>query len=434
MTHAMTEDSRPRAKTRIAAGGTFKWAGEIVAPVIAHFISQGVTDFYLALHADHPGVETELERAFGGRANLTIVRHNNKAFRQAAITNMLLSMAREEGFTVFIPFDADEFYAPADETSTLRDAIEGWVASDNGEQMLVSMPNFLVPRDTEFFRARTLGRMPYRVVVKPGVSKEKLNLRLLPQYKSISRISGIPNARQTFVIGGNHKTLRSGAHLRRFTPSDGGATPIKICHVPFPSRNMTAKPSMAHRAQRAATTVASNQLGSQSAEELRKETWTNCSLTQKQLDGRDLDQPFFTLISDESCLHILNRIIDAGFDVDDPWCRSLDGHNSPNAFVTRHFNNSLLFDAGVSAVHAQVSHVAALYRYLDADSIPKDGQRKRSPMEILSAQARKMNRQETLIRRQPELDATKAPSTPNLLLRFARAIRRRLTRRSRNAG
>ena len=433
MTFTTITTAPSRAQTRIAAGGTFKWAGEIVAPVIAHFISQGVTDFFLTLHAEHPGVETELERAFGGRANLTIVRHNNTTFRQAAITNMLLSMAREEGFTVFIPFDADEFYVPVDPTLTLRDTIEAWVRSDHGEQMLVPMHNFLVPRDTEFFRARTLGRMPYRVVVKPGVSKEKLNLRLLPQYKSISRISGIPNGRQTFVIAGNHRTLRLGAQLPEFIPSVDVPSPIKICHVPFPSRNMTATPAMAHRAQRAAVTAAGNKSEPQSPEALRSETWKNSSLNQHQLDGRDLDRPFFTLVSDESCRHILNRIIDAGFDVDDPWCRSLDESDSSHAFVTRHFNDSLLFDAGVSAVHAQVGHASALYRFLDADSSSSDGTAPRSPMQILSAQAHKKDLQETIIRLQRELEAERNSSASKLMLRVARGIRRRLRRRPRDS-
>jgi hypothetical protein len=362
---------------------------------------------------------------------------------------MLLSMAREEDFTVFIPFDADEFYVPEDETCTLRDVIEAWVSSDNGEQMIVPMPNFLVPRDTEFFRARTLGRMPYRIAVKPGVSKQQLNLRLLSQYKSISRISGIPNAQETFVIGGNHRTLRLGAQLQKFIPSVADASPVKICHVPFPSRNMTANPSMAHRARRAAATPSGEQPHPKSAQALRNETWRNASLTQNQLDGQDLDRPFFALVPDESCLHILNRIIDAGFDVDDPWCRSLDEQNSPHTFVTRHFSDSLLFDAGVSAVHAQVGHVSALYKLLDAHTVAADGAtpqsghagasggsvpRSRSPMKILYAQAQKKDLQQTIVRLQRELEEAKSALASNQLMRVLRAILHRLKRRPRNVN
>jgi hypothetical protein len=430
------DESHVDARPRIAAGGIFKWSGEIVAPVIAHLISQGITDFYLVLHCDHDEVEMELERSFGSRANLTIVRHNHAAFRQAAATNMLMSMAREEGFDVFIPFDADEFYLPEDETRILRDVIEEWVDSDNGEQLIVELSNFLVPGDTEFFRARTLGRMPYRVAVKPKVKKEQLNLRLLSQYKSISRMSGSPQARASFVIGGNHRTFSRGENLPLFRPDGASSPPDKICHVPFPSRHMVMNPSMAHRAHRAATTAADNPAEPKLAKDLRETTWRQTSLTKTQLAGRNLSRPYFTLVRDDTCQRILSRLIDSGFDVDDPWCRSVTPTNSSVAFVTRVYSDNLLFDAGVTAVQAQVSHVSSLYNLLDSSISELNGQpavsdesekllsRTRNPVNILTTQARYKRLRQTIAQLRSELEEAQKNQMPERLARIFRAIDR----------
>ncbi len=456
----MKSNPETASRARIAAGGTFKWAGEILAPVIAHLISQGITDFYLALHADHPGVEAELERAFGQRANLTIVRHGNVAFRQAAITNMLLNMAREEGFDVFVPFDADEFYVPVDASRTLADVLNDWVVSGNGEQMLVPMPNFLAPRDTKYFRARTLGRMPYRVSLHEGVSQEEITVRLFTHKKSISRISDSSQARLTFITSGNHRTLRAGEQLSAYTPAQGEVVPIKICHVPFPSWNMTVNPSLAGRAKRAAGVVLTNRDESHdvdgdpvasrqldTTQHLLEANWKEFSLTNRQIAGHGLASRHFTLEPDDTCQQILDSITEAGFDADDPWCCSIEHVRSSQSFVTRQFDNHLVFDAGVTAVHAQIGHVSALYNLLEwgtdnddavkssseLPSVGRDVSRRHIPSRILAVKARNKELRQTVARLQQQLDDAQKVTPPSPRPSGWRSMFRWLRRRPPNS-
>ena len=347
-----------RTNVRIAAGGMFKDSADIVAPVVAHLIGQGITDFFLVLHNENRDVSERLVDSFRGRANLTLVHHNNPSYMQAAVTNVILSMVRREGFDVFLPFDADEFFVSQDPQRNLREVITDWLASDNGEQMRVPMLNFLVPRDVEDFRARTLERMPYRVELLPGYDRQVVSSRLLPHFKAIVRLSSVRFAHLTRLVAGSHVAHIGVSKTKLYEPDIGKNVPIGVCHIPWRSRASTLGPPLLGRAlatgaPRGETTPSADA----DASKVLQSTWNEYSLTPPMLDGANLENDVFRLVKDDTCGHILSGIIAAEFDPDDDYCASTRQVDVAGVeFISRVLDDDVMFESAVDAVEGQVKY------------------------------------------------------------------------------
>lgn len=355
---------------RIAAACVSKDAADILPVLVAHYIRHGIRDFYLVMHCDQPDVSKQLVATMGKLANFTIYHHNGQDFHQAAMTNMLLQLARADGCEVFLPFDSDEFYEPTDGARILADVISEWVAGGNGEQMHVPMFNYFAPNDTEVFSPQTLGQISHRVRVRPGVSKEDLNSRFWWLRKSISRIDDAPQAEKINVTIGNHQTLRSREPLKLFTPLVPSepdvpeSYPIVIRHIPWRSREFTTRPALLSRALFTAVRNGEDFSTDEHAR-LFEETWDAYSTTPGADVNKTYDYEQFSLIPDDACVRILTRLEEAGFDISDTWCRPTSV--SPSAlsrgstasttgeFVSRVFVDDPAFDAGVMATRAQDS-------------------------------------------------------------------------------
>jgi hypothetical protein len=355
---------------RIAAACVSKNAADILPVVVAHYIQQGIRDFYLVFHCDQPDVSKMLVATMGNLANFTIYHHNGEDFHQSALTNMLLQMARADGCEVFLPFDSDEFFEPTEGALNLADAISEWVASGNGEQMHVPMYNYFATNDAEVFSAQTLGQITHRVRVKPGILKDEINSRFWWLSKSISRIDDAPRAEEINITIGNHQTLRSRDPLTRFAPTDPSTPdvpesyPIVIRHIPWRSREFTIKPVLISRALLTAVR-SENNLSADEQARLFEETWNAYSLPPDADVHKTYDFEQFSLIPDGACTRILARLEEAGFDVSDEWCRPTNVSPSrlsggltaspADNFVSRVFVDDPAFDAGVMATNAQNS-------------------------------------------------------------------------------
>ncbi len=411
----MTTHLSPDASyVKIAAGGVFKGSADIVAPVVAHMVSEGITDFFLVLHNESRLISEQLVESFQGRANLTVIHHNHPNFMQAAVTNVILSMARTAGFDVFLPFDADEFFVSTDPDRKLRDVISDWAASGNGEQMIVPMVNYLVPRDVDVFRARTLERMPYRVELTPGSNRLLASPRLRQHRKSVVRLSGVPFADQIWVVAGSHSALRGATNVSQYAAGEGATPPIFVCHVPWRSRAGTLEPPLLWRAVRTAAPLGDHTQDSDDYEVLLS-TWNQYSLTPRMLGGFDLENDVFRLVKEGTCLRILSGILAAEFDPDHEYCASTRVDSPAGMGFTSHvLEDDLMFESAVAAVAGQVQFAVALGA--NGAARKKLRERKRRQRELL----RELRDQRRLVRElQGEIAALRERVRPRS---FARRV------------
>jgi len=323
-------------------------------------IGQGITDFFLALHNENREVSERFVESFRGRANLTLIHHNNPRYMQAAVTNVILSMARSEGFDVFLPFDADEFFVPREPNHNLREVISDWVSSGNGEQMIVPMVNYLAPSDVEDFRASTLARMPYRVELNPDVDRLLVSSRLRQHFKSIVRISGVRFAHLIWIVAGSHSALRGATNTPSYSPGVDATPPIFVCHIPWRSRASTLEPPLLGRALGTAAPLGDHTSDSDDYEVLQS-TWDEYSLTPQMLDGANLKNDVFCLVEDDTCQRILRGIVAAEFDPDDEYCVSTLGDSPVELeFTSRVLADDMMFESAVAAMAGQVQYAADL--------------------------------------------------------------------------
>ena len=385
---------------RIAAACVSKNADDILPVLVAHYIRHGVRDFYLVQHGDQPDVSEKLVATMGKLANFTIYHHNNPYFRQAAMTNMLLELARADGCDVFLPFDSDEFFDVTNAERTLGEVLDEWVRSNNGEQLIVPMFNYLVPRDTEDFGPQTLGRTTHRVRPKDGVTREQLSPRMLPLHKSIARLRGSSAAELANVVLGNHETLGPRALLSAFepdVPSIPGTPesyPVVIRHIPWRSRSFTMEPLLVHRALE--TSVASGESSEAHGLLARLEaTWQAFSLDPAMDPSVSRDEEFFVLEPDDACARILDNIDRAGFDTSDSWCRSTETLEAPTtSYSSQVYVDDPAFDAGVSSTHVQFLRATEIHQLVKQVRARKDARIRNLQRKIKRLTARNVSRQQ----------------------------------------
>ena len=338
---------------RIAAAGAARGASDILPAVLAHHIGQGITDFYLVLHNEDRSVSENVVAAFGTRANFTIIHHEHPDFDHGAISNMLLAQARRDGFDVYLPFDSDEFYVSTDSRFSLAEVIERWFVGETTEQIHVPNKNFIGPQSLDQFTTRSLSRMTHRFEYKHGVRNVDMRRRLEAMCKSISRLSGIPDADFTFVQAGNHSTYRGRQRLSLRAPEVPFNFGIEILHVPFRSRFTTEEPQHLKRAMEAAD-LQPDELTQVEMKERFLQTWNEVSLSAAEQAAALTDRGNSLLYADDALNRILAGIASAGFDIDDPWCssRNLPGPDSAT-YSSQVFANEPFFELAITALAAQ---------------------------------------------------------------------------------
>ena len=346
-----------RRRVRIAAAGVMRDASDILPVVIAHHIGQGITDFYIILHNENRSVSENIISSFGSRANLTLIHHNHPEFRQVGLSNMLRTKARRDGCNVFLPFDSDEFFVSTDKRLTLSDAIERWFFDNTTEQILVPNVNFLSPRELDDFTTGSLSLISHRVEFKPHVPYKDMKRRIEPMLKSVSRLSGMPDSENTAVFVGNHQTFRGRSRVSNKQPEPPVNFPIKCLHVPFRSRRTTENPALLTRAIEAIGRP-KEEISSDEYARLFRDIWSVTSMSPGEHSTPFVDRGDYYLVADDSLGQVLSGISAAGFDIDDPWCASIDAVAHEDAvFSSQIIENEFYFDVAITALHALVLRV-----------------------------------------------------------------------------
>lgn len=153
---------------------------------------------------------------------------------------------------------------------------------------------------------------------------------------------------------GNHSTFRGRHRLTRQPPEVPFNFKIEVLHVPFRSRVTTENPVLLERAIGALD----QQPGELNPEELKehfRQIWSEVSLSAEEQAVAVTDKGNYLLFADDALNRILKGIVDAGFNIDDPWCSSRTlSVPSPASYSSRVIVNEPYFDLAITALSAQL--------------------------------------------------------------------------------
>ncbi len=138
---------------------------------MTHLALNGISDFYLYDHGSDPDLASVLSRAFpSGGVRVRILRKETACFFQAAMVRVLTELARMDGFTTVLAFDADEFWCSTVPGHTLADQI---AIEMNCELDALRVPvlNYVQHHGVAAFRVDSLETCRYLVVPDVDASR-----------------------------------------------------------------------------------------------------------------------------------------------------------------------------------------------------------------------------------------------------------------------
>ncbi|MCF8546899.1 MAG: glycosyltransferase family 2 protein [Microbacteriaceae bacterium] len=228
-----------KVKSRVAAGSMIFDSWDIAASVIAHFVSQGVTDFYLADHRSTGNPRDEFLSTIPENAVIHWVRKESPRFTQMVTLTALANLARKDGFEAFIAFDADEFFVGSERP--LVDEIVDWLDNESTMSLRCEMINFYQSHEVQTFTPGALSSVRYSANkgLAPNESRQERNpqFRRFPFYyrrsKAIMRLVPGSEGDCDWINFGNHHVMNISTKERY--PATRSAT-IKVLHLPYRSR------------------------------------------------------------------------------------------------------------------------------------------------------------------------------------------------------
>lgn len=242
------------ARPRIAAGTMVFNSWDIAPVVVAHLVTQGITDFYVVDHRSGGSPREEFLRRVPESAVIHWVHKETPYFTQAATLTALANLARQDGFDAFVPFDVDEFFTGTDRTLAVE--IADWLENDTTRSLRCTMVNFYQSSNVETFSPSDLASVHYRAEFgeKPleNLVDRNPQFRRYPfstiRYKAIMRLIPGPDGDLDWIIGGNHHIMNvSTGEMYPATQSTG----IDVLHLPYRSRGgITARQGNALRKPR----------------------------------------------------------------------------------------------------------------------------------------------------------------------------------------
>jgi hypothetical protein len=212
---------------------------DIAESVIAHFVSQGVTDFYLADHRSTGSPRDEFLSVIPENAVIHWVRKESPRFTQMVTLTALANLARKDGFEAFIAFDADEFFVGSERP--LIDEIVDWLDNDSTISLRCEMINFYQSHEVQTFTPRALSSVRYSANkgLDPNEGPQEGNpeFRRFPFYyrrwKVIMRLVPGSEGDHNWINFGNHHVIN--ISTREPYPATRSAS-IKVLHLPYRSR------------------------------------------------------------------------------------------------------------------------------------------------------------------------------------------------------
>lgn len=212
---------------------------DIAPSVIAHLVSQGVTDFYLADHRSTGSPRDEFLSTIPENAVIHWVRKDSPRFTQMVTLTALANLARKDGFEAFIAFDADEFFVGSERP--LVDEIVDWLDTESTIALRCEMINFYQSHEVQTFTPRALSSVRYSADkgLGPNDSPQERNpqFRRFPFYyrrsKVIMRLVPGSEGDYDWINFGNHHVVNISTKERY--PATRSAS-IKVLHLPYRSR------------------------------------------------------------------------------------------------------------------------------------------------------------------------------------------------------
>ena len=228
-----------KVKSRVAAGSMIFDSWDIAPSVIAHLVSQGVTDFYLADHRSTGSPREEFLSTIPKNAVIHWVRKESPRFTQMVTLTALANLARKDGFEAFIAFDADEFFVGSDRS--LVDEIEDWLDTESTIALRCEMINFYQSHDVQTFTPRALSSVRYSANkgLGPNAGPQERNpqFRRFPFYyrrsKVIMRLVPGGEGDYDWINFGNHHVVNISTKERYAATR---SETIKVLHLPYRSR------------------------------------------------------------------------------------------------------------------------------------------------------------------------------------------------------
>lgn len=230
----------PTGSRRVAAGAMVFDGWDIAPAVIAHLVSQGITDFYLVDHRSQGTPLDSFARQIPSEATIHWARKESPFFSQASTTTALAHLARQDGFEAFVPFDVDEFFTGHDRP--LYDEILEWLDTDTTRSLRCPMVNFFQSRDVEEFTPQSLESSRYSAVTGAKPLEYLLDIDpefrrypfSRPRYKTVMRlVSGLDGDYDWLTNGNHHVTSVATGERHTATVSNT----ISVLHLPFRSRD-----------------------------------------------------------------------------------------------------------------------------------------------------------------------------------------------------
>jgi hypothetical protein len=300
---------------KIAAGSVFFNSEDILPLSIENLVSHGVVDFYLFDHKSTENVVSNILDKLGNRASFHIVKKVSEPFLQGRMMSLLALSALEDGFDLFIPFDADEFLDLDSYESNLIKVLEKEF-EHNSPAILVPERDYIQNSMVEVFSETNLQHIKFATKVeevsedllKDFVLKGGTSLARSKSHKSIINLKKVQENPNFAIAEGSH--FIGGIKRKELSVAED----LIIRHIPFRSKSaLQLKAVDGERRDKAGfkkdVGFHSRKLAYRSQDFLN-DYWLLNSYTEVGLDGQvEFESELVSLVADSSFSHVYERIL-----------------------------------------------------------------------------------------------------------------------------
>lgn len=301
---------------RISAGVVFRDDWEILKLSIANLCLLGVSRFFVIDHLSNEDRAREVIASLGTSAEITFLKKTTTPFLQGRMMSLLATLAKDEGFDVFIPFDADEFHDAIDGLQTSFSAeLESWFSGGEASHLHLPVRDYVQASDVLVFDGSSLRTATWRVSSELTPSEWEEYVRrggsaLIHRKRSkiIVRLSGRNAPALPMIEEGSHALESCGDECGE---GHSWSTTLLVRHLPFYAAEVVAR-KRTHRAGRLAAGF-SIEIGLQNnvLQEI-SDSDSAIWMRNSQTDGFAGDTDV-SLDKDDGLIELYRRLVDSGF-------------------------------------------------------------------------------------------------------------------------